>query len=101
MWGARIDGGDADAGRTETSLMMAIVPDEVRSHELVRGRTEPIDELWGALRAGGVRSVSPNGVLGDPTLATAAEGRLLFDALVAELSGALEAWWSELVETPA
>jgi mycofactocin precursor peptide peptidase len=100
VWGARIDGGDAHAGRTETSLMMAIAPDEVRSDALARGRTEPIDELWGALRDGGVRSVSPSGVLGDPTLATAAEGRLLFDALVAELAGALETWWTENIETP-
>jgi mycofactocin system creatininase family protein len=101
VWGARIDGGDAHAGRTETSLMLAIAPEDVRSHELARGRTEPISELWGALRSGGVRSVSPNGVLGDPTLATAAEGRMLFDALTAELAGALQVWWSELVEAPA
>jgi mycofactocin precursor peptide peptidase len=101
VWSARIDGGDAHAGRTETSLMMAIAPDEVRSHQLAPGRTEPIDQLWPALRSGGVRSVSPNGVLGDPTLATVAEGRVLFDTLVAELAGALELWWSDLVEAPA
>jgi creatinine amidohydrolase/Fe(II)-dependent formamide hydrolase-like protein len=39
--------------------------------------------------------------LGDPTLATAAEGRLLFGALVDELTGALESWWGELAEPAA
>jgi creatinine amidohydrolase len=101
VWGACVDGGDAHAGRTETSLMMAIAPEHVRSGELARGRTEPLEELWPELREGGVRSVSANGVLGDPTLATAAEGRLLFGALVDELSGALESWWSELAASAA
>jgi len=101
VWGARIDGGDAHAGRTETSLMMAIAPDDVRSGELTRGRTEPLEELLPELREGGVKAVSANGVLGDPTLATAAEGRLLFGALVDELSNALESWWSELAESAA
>jgi creatinine amidohydrolase len=98
VWGARVDGGDAHAGRTETSLMLAIAPSDVRLGELEPGRTEPIDELWTELREGGVKAVSANGVLGDPTLATAAEGRLLFAALVDELSGALELWWSDLDE---
>jgi creatinine amidohydrolase len=78
--------------------MLAIAPNDVRLGELEAGRTEPIDELWTELRAGGVKAVSANGVLGDPTLATAAEGRLLFAALVDELSGALELWWSDLDE---
>ncbi|HXR54924.1 MAG TPA: mycofactocin biosynthesis peptidyl-dipeptidase MftE [Acidimicrobiales bacterium] len=101
VWGARVDGGDAHAGRTETSLMLAIAPDAVRSRELERGRIEPLDVLWPELREGGVKAVSANGVLGDPTLATAAEGRLLFGALVDELTGALESWWSELAEPAA
>ncbi|MGH9048005.1 MAG: mycofactocin biosynthesis peptidyl-dipeptidase MftE [Acidimicrobiales bacterium] len=101
VWGARVDGGDAHAGRTETSLMLAIAPDEVRVGELVAGRTEPVEELWGELRSGGVRAVSENGVLGDPTLATAGEGRLLFEALVNELTDALESWWHAIVERSA
>lgn len=96
VWGARVDGGDAHAGRTETSLMMAIAPDLVRSGELRPGRTESLTKLMPELREGGVRSVSESGVLGDPMLATAAEGRLLLGALVEELSTALESWWNEL-----
>ena len=41
--------------------------------------------LIDALRAGGVRAVSPNGVLGDPTGASAAEGEQILDALVTDL----------------
>jgi creatinine amidohydrolase len=37
------------------------------------------------LRAGGVRAVSPNGVLGDPAGASAGEGRALLAAAVADL----------------
>ena len=44
------------------------------------------------LVAHGVRPVSPNGVLGDPSGAGAAEGWRLLDGAVDELSGAIEAW---------
>ncbi len=81
--------------------MMAIAPEDVRSEELTRGRTEPLEELWPELRDGGVKSVSVNGVLGDPNLATAAEGRLLFGALVDELADALESWWGDLAAAAA
>jgi creatinine amidohydrolase len=101
VWGARVAGGDAHAGQTETSLMLAIAPDAVRYGRLEPGCTETLDTLLPQLRAGGVKAVSPNGVLGDPTHATAAEGRLLFDSLVEELTGALEWWWSELTERVA
>ena len=45
-----------------------------------------------ALRAGGVRAVSPNGVLGDPTGASAQEGRLLLAGLAADLADAVDQW---------
>ena len=48
--------------------------------------------LLPALRAGGVRSVSPNGVLGDPTGASAAEGSALLDAATADLVAFVEHW---------
>jgi len=55
------------------------------------GATEPLPELMGALRTGGVRAVSPNGVLGDPTGASAEEGRALLDELVGDLVVAVDA----------
>src|SRR6185312_14559201 len=77
-WSPRWDG-DAHAGRTETSVQLALDPTRVRPSTVV-GNTAPLAELLPALRAGGVRSVSPTGVLGDPTGASAAEGAALLDA---------------------
>jgi mycofactocin precursor peptide peptidase len=88
VWSPTVAGGDAHAGHTETSLMLAIAPETVRMDAASVGRTESISVLLPALRAGGVRSVSPNGVLGDPTGATAEAGRRLLADLVAGL-GAL------------
>ncbi len=81
-------GGDAHAGRTETSLMLAVAPDRVRLDAAAPGDTRPLDELLPLLRAGGVGSVSANGVLGDPTGASAGEGRRLLAAAAAELAAA-------------
>lgn len=82
-------GSDAHAGRTETSLLQYLAPWSVRADLAEAGATEPVAELLPRLRAHGVRRVSANGVLGDPTQATAAEGRRLFDELVRTLVGEL------------
>jgi len=74
--------GDAHAGRTETSLLMHLTPWLVRAHRAQAGNTRPIAELLPELRARGVRTVSPNGVLGDPAGATAADGAELFEQMV-------------------
>jgi creatinine amidohydrolase len=94
VWRAAAPGGDAHAGRTETSLLLAIDPAAVRLELAEPGRTEPIDELLPRLRAEGVRPVSSNGVLGDPTGASAEEGRDLLDALVADLVASVTKRWS-------
>ncbi|HET8930011.1 MAG TPA: mycofactocin biosynthesis peptidyl-dipeptidase MftE [Acidimicrobiales bacterium] len=88
-WSWSLPGADAHAGRTETSLLLAIDPGVVRLEVAEAGRTEPITELLPALRAGGVRAVSSNGVLGDPTGASAREGRDLLAYLVDGLVDAL------------
>ena len=74
--------GDAHAGYTETSILLHLAPGLVRPQRAQPGNTRPIAELLPALVAGGVRRVSPNGVLGDPTGATAAEGAQLFEQMV-------------------
>ena len=79
VWRLRAAGGDAHAGRTETSLMLAIDPAAVRLELAEAGCTEPLDALLPRLRAEGVRPVSSNGVLGDPAGASADEGRALLD----------------------
>ena len=82
--------GDAHAGRTETSLMLALAPSEVLLDRAAAGDTRPIAELLPELRANGVRKVSPNGVLGDPAGASADEGTRLLRLLVASLSETLD-----------
>jgi mycofactocin precursor peptide peptidase len=124
-WSPRF-GGDAHAGRTETSLMLALEAaprtlDAERGRPtlrtLDRGRPElthaeqrsttlgeserrstavrvglaeagnvaPLGELIEDLRAGGVAAVAPNGVLGDPTGASASEGRSLLATAIEDL----------------
>ena len=73
--------GDAHAGRTETSLLLHLAPELVRIDQAQPGCTEPLGVLVDRLRRVGVAAVAPNGVLGDPTGATADEGRQLFERL--------------------
>ncbi len=94
VWRAAVAGGDAHAGRTETSLLLAIDAGAVRLELAEPGCTEPIDRLLPRLRAAGVRPVSSNGVLGDPTGASAEEGRALLDALVADLTAKVTKRWA-------
>lgn len=87
-------GGDAHAGRTETSLMLALDPVRVRLERAIAGNPAPLSELLPELRSGGVRAVAPNGVLGDPAGATAEEGRELLKEALDELVMAVAAWTS-------
>ena len=75
-------GGDAHAGHTETSVLLHISPTEVLTDRWLPGNRAPLPELLGSMRRGGVAAVSPAGVLGDPTTATAAEGRRIFAEMV-------------------
>ena len=56
------------------------------------GCTDDIAKLLPRLRRDGVRAVSPNGVLGDPTGASAAEGRALLERAAAELEAFVGEW---------
>jgi creatinine amidohydrolase len=101
-WHCSVPGADAHAGRAETSLMLAVRPENVR-RDAPPGRAEPLSELMPELVRSGVRGVSGNGVLGDPTGSSAAEGRAHLDDLVARLSSALLMWQVEdgTLVTPA
>jgi creatinine amidohydrolase len=85
-------GGDAHAGRTETSMMLAVAPELVRLDLAEAGETRPLAELMPALRKGGVAAVSRNGVLGDPQGASAVEGEEILDSLVADLAVRVDSW---------
>jgi len=80
---------DAHAGRVETSIMLALAPGDVRLGDASAGETRPLTQIMADLRAGGVRRVSPNGVLGDPAGASAAEGERLLALLIADLVAVL------------
>ncbi len=82
VWSVRLPGADAHAGRTETSLMLAIAEDLVQLDQAEPGAVEPLDELLPKIFEAGVREVSANGVLGDPSGANAAEGTRLLAALI-------------------
>lgn len=82
--------GDAHAGRTETSLLLALGPQRVLLADAAAGSPAPLAQLLPALRAGGVRAVSDNGVLGDPAGASVDEGHRLLD----EAADAFDRWLS-------
>jgi mycofactocin precursor peptide peptidase len=90
VWHAGQAGWDAHAGRMETSMMLALAPGEVLLAAASPGDTRPLAEIMPALRSGGVRAVSANGVLGDPTGARAGEGERLLGLLVAGLAVTLD-----------
>ena len=85
-------GGAAHAGHTETSVMLCLDAARVDQGRFAPGALRPVSELLAAMRAGGVAAVSPNGVLGDPTGASAEHGRALIDAAVEELLAFVAGW---------
>lgn len=83
------------AGRAETSIMLVLRPDLV-DLEAAEGSIPPPPGEDGALEYAGPRSVawladdlSGNGVLGDPSGATAEEGKVLFDEAAHQVQQAL------------
>ena len=84
-WAPRWDG-DAHAGRTETSVMLALAPHRVRLDAARAGNTSPVRDLLPRLREGGLAAVTANGVLGDPAGANAEEGDTLLRRAAAELA---------------
>lgn len=83
---------DAHAGWVETSLLLALSPDSVRTERLEPGTTTPVRELAAALRSGGVAAVSANGILGDPTTASADDGHRLLDRWSRDLAASVAGW---------
>jgi creatinine amidohydrolase len=84
--------GDPHAGRIETSLMLALRPESVRTERARPGDTRPLSEVLPILRRDGVRAVTDSGVLGDPTGASAVEGHALLSTLTASLVEQVAAW---------
>ena len=91
-WWPHVRNGDAHAGETETSMMLAIAPDLVRMSRAEAGRPEPLVDLIDELRADGVRAVSPNGILGAPRGATVGHGKALLTRLIIDLVATVDEW---------
>ncbi len=77
-------GGDMHAGHTETSLLLHIAPDEVRTNVIASGATHGAG-LVEAMRTGGVQAVSENGIIGDASTATASHGKAVLDLYITSL----------------
>jgi mycofactocin precursor peptide peptidase len=83
---------DSHAGRTETSVMLALRPESVRLDRLEAGDCRPLNEIMSLLVRSGVGSVSANGVLGDPHGASCGEGRRVLEHWTAGLLSAYDTW---------
>jgi creatinine amidohydrolase len=83
--------GDAHAGRTETSVQLALDASRVGASRDA-GATDNLADLMPALRRGGLRAVTDNGVLGDPAGASAEEGEALLLEALDDLETTVIAW---------
>ncbi len=84
--------GDLHAGRTETSIMLAIAPERVHLDRAEAGDLRALEELLPLLRRHGVHPVSANGVLGDPRRADPAHGRALLAMAIDQLVDMVDPW---------
>ena len=80
------EGADMHAGHTETSLMLHLAPGTVRMDLAEVGAVGDSEMLIERMRAGGIKEVSSNGVVGDPTNATAAHGATMLSFYADHLS---------------
>lgn len=89
VWGAYTsDAGDLHANRAETSLMLHLYPDLVKTERLAESDDE--DRTGGTVFSYPVAQTSLNGVTGRPSESTAEEGERLFEKMVTGLVGLLE-----------
>jgi creatinine amidohydrolase len=87
-----VEGGDAHAGHTETSILLHLCPDAVDMARAEPGDLRPWREIAPVVTSEGVAAVSPNGVLGDPTTARADDGAELFRGMVDRARRSVEGW---------
>ena len=80
------EGADMHAGHTETSLMLHLAPGTVRMDLAEVGAVGDSEMLIERMRAGGIKEVSSNGVVGDPTNATAAHGATMLSFYADDLT---------------
>ena len=77
---------DVHAGAVETSQGLALFPEIVRPYEAVVGYLADEEGWLERMQSEGMRAVSANGVLGDPSRARPEAGEPVFEAIAAELA---------------
>ncbi len=83
-WHPRMEG-DMHAGDAETSMMLRIDASRVVSAQIAVGDMRRPSEIMPLIASSGMKAVSPNGVLGDPTTANRRRGESLLDSASADL----------------
>ncbi len=71
----------AHSGEWETSLMLALRPDQVKMDHAAEGFVGELSEILAKV-FDGIQNLDENGVLGDPRPATAAAGEKYFDEII-------------------
>jgi creatinine amidohydrolase len=71
----------AHSGEWETSLMLALRPDQVKMDQAITGFVGPLSEIMEKV-FNGIQNLDENGVLGDPRPATAAAGEKYFEDMI-------------------
>ena len=82
------DAEDWHANAAETSLMLALAPDQVRPHKIKRA--DDPDRTTGLVFTHPVNRTSKNGVTGYPSRASAAQGQALHQRMVEDLTRLVE-----------
>jgi mycofactocin precursor peptide peptidase len=90
VWHPRVPGGDSHAGWTETSLLLHLEPGVVRADRMSVGSTARWRDIGPTVMSEGLAAVTPTGVLGDPTAASAEEGERVMRDLVDDLCEQVE-----------
>jgi creatinine amidohydrolase len=83
--------GGLHAGEWETSMLAAIHPELVHLERGEAGYTGELEQAVAGMFAGGVSSISPNGVIGDPAKASAEHGARYWDEALRVTLAALAA----------
>lgn len=85
--GIVVPGSDQHGGGVETSQMLASHPALVRSFSGVTGFVGKAEDLRLTIAQRGLREMSPSGVMGTPSEASAEAGELIYDRIAVELAG--------------
>ncbi|MFL5824300.1 MAG: creatininase family protein [Solirubrobacteraceae bacterium] len=88
--GVPMNEGGLHAGEWETSMLAAIHPELVHPERAEAGYTGDPEAALGAIFTSGVHTVSPNGVIGDPSRASPEHGRRYWNKTLEVAVAAIE-----------